>query len=130
MDPISRLMDITSSKDVVEFEDKVRLKPIAAAARATSISPSPPANLCIALGAIPMGRGYVWPSNSADVSTSATSRRTRGRTNSLFGLINIRVDSRGGFKNTDQSQFDFFLPRSGHLPRRSNSYKHFLEVCF
>lgn len=91
MDPISRLIDITSSKDVVELEDRVRFKPIEAAARATSISPSPPASLCIALGAIPMGRGYVWPNNSVDVSTSATSQRTRGRINSLFDLVSVRI---------------------------------------
>ena len=58
-----------------------------AAAVAMSISPSPPASRCIALGAMPMGRAVLYPNRVVEVSTEETSMRTRGRMNRLGVLV-------------------------------------------
>lgn len=70
---------MTSSRDVVDCEDRVMLSPSFDAARAASISPSPPASFCIALGENAIGIDDLQPNTVVVVSTLLTSLSTLGR---------------------------------------------------
>lgn len=69
----------TSSRVVVEKEERPIGTLYSVQARAVANSPSEWARRCMAVGATPSGMEEVVPKRDTDVSILETSRRTRGR---------------------------------------------------
>lgn len=70
---------MTSSRDVVEYEESAIGIPIFAAALDVAISPSGCASRCMAEGLRPQGKLALYPNKVALVSMLETFRRMRGR---------------------------------------------------
>lgn len=116
---------MTSSSDVVAYEDKAIGILILAAALEVASSPSGWARQCIALGLNPQGNAIFLPNISALVSTLETFRRIRGRILYFSYAVTFSRRLNSGYQLLQKTSIVAELTLSCPWPRHCNIHDSF-----